>query len=97
MRYLKRFNESNKKEFLSRGDLVKLRSDIDRNDDDGEYGFSINKDEIGEIRYLVNQNENPDYYNQIYMVSFKDDKEKQGSKSRGRIVQAIRTAFEEIN
>lgn len=97
MKYLKKFNE-NINDYLEKGDLVRLKHSIGSDDlDQNEYGFIVDKGEVGEIRYLVNDYDNPDYYNQIYMVRFPDNKEKQGSKSRGRYAQLMRLAFEKIN
>lgn len=94
MKHLKKYNDNTNNDYLSKGDLVKLRHNINRDDDDDEYAFSIDKDEIGEIRYLVNDYDNPDYYNQVYMVYFPENKEKQGSKNRGRVIQIMRPTFE---
>lgn len=56
-------------QIYNKGDLVKLKYNVERNEDDGEYGFSIDVDEIGEIRYIV---ESIKDYGEIYMIKFSD-------------------------
>ena len=60
-----------------KGDLVELKYDIEKNEDHGEYGYSIDKGEIGEIRYVVPSTENERDENKVYMVKFSDKDGKQ--------------------
>ena len=64
-------------ENFTKGDLVELKYDIEKNEDDGEYGYSIDKGEIGEIRYVVPSTENERDENKVYMVKFSDKDGKQ--------------------
>ena len=64
-------------ENFKKGDLVELKYDIEKDEDDGEYGYSIDKGEIGEIRYVVPSTENERDENKVYMVKFSDKDGKQ--------------------
>jgi len=64
-------------ENFTKGDLVELKYHIENNEDDGEYGYSIDKGEIGEIRYVVPSTENESDENKVYMVKFSDKDGKQ--------------------
>jgi hypothetical protein len=83
-------------ENITKGDLVELKYDIEKNEDDGEYGYSIDKGEIGEIRYVVPSTENERDENKVYLVVFPDDKRKQGNLCIGRMVYMIRGAFDVV-
>jgi hypothetical protein len=83
-------------ENFTKGDLVKLKYDIKRNEEDGEYGYSIDVGEIGEIRYITPSTENERDENKVYMVKFSDDKDKQGSLSKGRYIQLTKNSFVKV-
>jgi hypothetical protein len=74
-------------ENFTKGDLVELKYDIEKNEDDGEYGYSIDEGEIGEIRYVVPSTENERDENKVYMVKFSD---KDGKK---RFTQLTNRSF----
>ena len=73
-----------------KGDLVELKYDIEKDESDGEYGYSINKGEIGEIRYVVPSTENESEENKVYMIKFSD---KDGKK---RYTQLTKQSFVKV-
>lgn len=80
-------NESVSRSKIVPGDKIVLDFDIERNPDDGEYGYSVDAGEIGEIRYLLKSSENNSDDDKQYMVRFSD---KEGKK---RYVQLIGSSF----
>jgi len=79
------------KENFIEGDLVELKYDIPQNEDDGEYGYSINKGEIGEIRYVVLSTKNESDENIVYMIKFPD---KDGKR---RYMQLTKQSFFKVS
>lgn len=90
------FRKFSLNENFTKGDLVQLKYDIERDEDDGEYGYSIDAGEIGEIRHIVPSTENERDENKVYMVKFSDDKNKQGLLSKGRYIQLTKGLFDKV-
>ncbi len=74
-------------ENFTKGDLVELKYDIEQDETDGEYGYSIDKGEIGRISYLVKSTENERDENKVYMLKFSEKDGKQ------RFVQLTQQSF----
>ena len=93
MKNLKLFNNFINESLFNKGDSVELKHNIEEDSDDGKYSYSIDKGEIGEIRYCVGDyGETPGREeNIVYMVKFPD---KDGKK---RLVQLTRASFKKIN
>ena len=81
---------------VQKGDLVKIRPNIKRDESAGERGFSIDSGEVGEINHLMPGYENEEEQNKVYLVVFPDDKSKQGELCIGRRVYMIRGAFDKV-
>ena len=88
MKHIDTFEQRMLNENYNNGDSVKLKYDIEQDDTDGEYGYSIESGEIGEIRYLVRNDERDE--NKIYMVKFSD---KDGKK---RYIQLTQQSFTKV-
>ncbi|MCK9415309.1 hypothetical protein M0Q97_01470 [Candidatus Dojkabacteria bacterium] len=68
-KYIDTFNERMLNESYQKGDLIRINFDLEQDPDDGEYGYSVEKGEIGEIRYLINKDETRET-EKIYSVKF---------------------------
>ncbi len=86
-KHIDTFKKFSLNENFIKGDLVKLKYDIERDETDGEYGYSINSGEIGEIRYIVKSTENERDENKVYVVKFSDEDGKQ------RYIQLTQQSF----
>ena len=52
-----------------KGDLVRINFDMEQDSDDGEYGFSIENGEIGEVIRQINSNETRET-EKVYSIKF---------------------------
>jgi hypothetical protein len=63
----------NWKQFLNEniqtGDLIRINFDMERDPDDGEYGYSIEKGTIGKVGSLINKDETREE-EKVYYVKF---------------------------
>lgn len=91
MKNLDTYKERMLNENFTKGDIVKLKYDIEEDETDGHYSYSIDAGEIGEIRYLVKSTENESDENKVYMVKFPDQ------KGRKRYVQLTQQSFKKIS
>ena len=70
--YVKFITESN--EGLTKGDAVELKYSVEEDPDDGDLAYSIDKGEVGEVRYVVGDRGEtqgrPE--NIVYMIKFPD-------------------------
>lgn len=74
-------------EGFSKGDLVRLKNNIDKDESDGDYGYSVKSGEVGEIRYLVSSTKDESEENKVYMVKFPGK----------RFVQLTQMGFSKVN
>ena len=89
-KHIDSFKKFSLNENFTKGDLVQLKYNIEQDEDDGEYGYSIVTGEIGEIRYIVPSTENERDENKAYMVKFSDKNGKQ------RFIQLTKQSFSKV-